>query len=284
MVETYSLESQEFKNIEHNLNVFFSHFYTSKRKIPEPHSFLGDKQIESKARVFEAFKKDPATNMKRFLHEYDMGLIERDGKFFMTAELTPEIQQYIVYVSKFQCANGSNLKPAYTIQGKNAEAVAMCAINSFLNYFRINNKIQVNTKSFRYGGDGGYDFSLGKYRFDVKHRDDGPNHGLILRDRFLDRAEDDVILIFVTNATNIKLGTGFNKKAFEKPFDQIVAHLKEQVLPMAIVGWMTIAEYKKKRKERGGEDGAWVVDDLNPIIGLFLKIMEDQIESENWFV
>ena len=282
MTEIYSLESPEFKAIEDNLNAFFSTFYASKKQIP----LMACSSINSKIVFLNKFNKDRITNMKRFCHEYDMGFIKWGNKYCITAELTPEIQQYVVYVSKFQCSNGSGLKPAYTIQGKNAEAVVMCTINSFLSYFRINNRIRLNTKSFRYGGDGGYDFYLGKYRFDVKHRDDGPNNGLILRDRYLDTAGDDTILIFATNTTNIKLGTKLYDKIYNDPFDKTLLHLKEQVLPMAITGWMTVGEYKDKKEVYNDEDDkiAWVVDNLNPIDNLFVMIVEDQIESEDWFV
>jgi len=264
---------------EAHLERFFYDFYQERGQIPTEHK---------KSDMLEIFKKNLTINMKRFLHEYEMSYLEYFGKgeyrFHIKGELSTEFQQYIIAVAKFLHNRSPSLKPAYTIQGKNAEGIFMLAVNSMLHYFRFRNKLKFNKKSFRYGGDGGYDFAIGKYKFDVKHRDDGPNSGLILRESFLERAEDDVVLVFVTNATNIKLGDGFNKRTLDLGITEVERHLADQVFPLAITGWISIKEFKEKMTQRSGRDRAFVVDQLNPIVDLFMDIVEDQIESEALFV
>jgi len=276
---TNAAEILTMNNSETVLDRFFQEFYADKRQIPED---------ADKAVILASFKKNLRTNMKRFVHEYDMGCLEYNDKFHIKAELSPEFQQYIIAVSQFLCSRSRGLKPAYTIQGKNAEGIVMFAVNNLLNFFRIRTRVKFNNKSFKYGGDGGWDFALGKFRFDVKHRDDGPNSGLILRESYIDRAEEDVILIFTTNAANIKLGSGLNKKTHDLKFDEVAEHLKGQVFPLAIVGWMSMKEFKEKMTERPGprdeRDRSFVVDNLHDITSLFMMIAEDQIDSEALFV
>jgi hypothetical protein len=273
MTHKYSLYKTDYINLEDDVNRFFTNFYADKRQVFES---------VDKARSFLYFEKDLRDNMKMVLHEYNMGYLEHNDVLKITAELPPELQKYVVYLTKFQCERSDSLKPGYTIQGKNAEAITTFALNNFLHFFGIKNKIKMNVKSYRYGGDGGYDLSIGKFRFDVKHRDDGPSHGLILRDRFLEMAKDDVILILVTNTTSIRLGDMFNKEMAKANFSEISEKLADQDLPMAITGWMSVKEYKEKKTPRGGaySDGVWVVDKLNPITDLVLNIVKDQILSE----
>lgn len=274
--EHYTI-AERIDTIENMLDDAQKKFFQGKRRIYEN---------SKRSEVFSKFMEDLRTNMKRFIHEYDMSFIEYEPRFHIKAELEPLFQEYIICISRFLCERGGGLKPARTIQGKNAEAVFMSAVNCFLHYFRVDAELKFNRKSFRYGGDGGSDFCLGKYRFDVKHRDDGPGSGLFLRESYLDRAEEDVILVLTTNATNIKLGSKFNTDSLELEFDQIANYLRDQHFPLALVGWITIKEYKQKKQQKGSYgrgDARYVVDDLHGIESLFVKIMEDQLESERLF-
>ncbi len=277
MSEKYSLASHDFKILEKQLEDFTDEFYSTKRRI---HGDLGMKD------GLELFRKDLKGNMRRFLHEYDMGCITRtrvDNNLYIKGELTTEWLHYILYVCKFLCSRSPGLKPAYTIQGKNAEGMFMFALNNFLHYFRVPTSLDFNKNSFVYGGDGGADFCLGNYRFDIKHRDDGPNHGLILGRSFLERLEDDIILVLCTNATNIKLGTSMTKHSEDLTFAEVTAAMQEQVFPLAITGWVTAKEFKEDAKLRSKSNDRYVMDDLHDISELFMAVVEDQVSSSRLF-
>lgn len=281
MSEAYSLESKQFKELEKKIKIYTEISYIGKRRIsqripPEELTLL--------------FRKDLHKNMRRFLHEYGMSYTKsKKDKLFFQSELNADWLQYILYVCKFLCDRSSGLKPDYTFQGKNAEGVVMGTFNSWLRYWRIPTALTFSNKSFMYGGDGGADFKFGSYKFDVKFRDDGPNTGLILDQAFLDRSEDDVILVFCTNSTTIKLGHSFTKKLQQRQFDDVAEILREQVFPLAIVGWISIGEFKARCTHRSGSptsgrNSRWVVDDLNDISELFMAVVEDQICSSDLFV
>jgi len=308
-MEKYSLESDEFKVLERRLEEFTTKFYHGKRRISPK---------LSKEDAVALFRKDLHKNMRRFLHEYEMSYINKrinktairkllltegksplevqkaldevdnDSSIYLKGELSSEWLQYILYVCRFLCARSDGLKPSYTIQGKNGEGIFMCAMNNWLRYWGIPTRLQFNKKSFVYGGDGGADFFLGSYKFDIKHRDDGPNTGLILKKGFLDNIEDEVVLVYCANATNIKLGQSLTKQTEDLSFNEISGVLREQVFPLSIVGWITAAEFKASCEHRNGSPTSgphsrWVVDNLHNISELFMGVVEDQFSCQDLF-
>ncbi len=281
MSETYSLESKQFKNLEEKLAKDTSWFYLDRRRVSDRVA-LEDLAL--------AFRKNLHRNMRKFLHEYGMSDIKnKKGDMFFYSLLEAEWILYVLYVCQFLCDRSPGLKPNYTFQGKIAECVFMRAINSWLRYWRVPTFLTFGKKSYLYDGDGGADFKLGSYKFDVKFRDDGPNTGLILDQAFLDRTPNDVILVFCTNSATISLGHSFTRPLQNRQFDAVADILREQVFPLAIVGWISAGEFKDKCEHRSGsptsgEHSRWVVDDLNDISELFMAVVEDQICSSDLFV
>ena len=282
MSEVYSLESEKFKKLEKKVDALTAASYVGKRRVS---AAVPSEELTA------MFRKNLHKNMRKFLHEYDMTYTKtKKDTLFFQSELNSDWLQYILYVCSFLCDRG-NLKPDYTFQGKNAEGVFMTTFNSWLRYWRIPTALTFSKKSFMYGGDGGSDFKFGSYKFDVKFRDDGPNTGLIFDQAWLDRAEDDVILVFCTNSVDIKLGHSFTKqftKQLQEKSDGVAETLREQVFPIAIVGWISVGEFKAKCEHRSGSPTSgprsrWVVDNLNDISELFMAVVEDQICSSDLF-
>jgi hypothetical protein len=270
----YSLTSPQFLSLEEKLLEYYNDFYLNKRVKP---NYLSTRQILNK------FNKNDDSSFKTFLNEYDMTYTTRTDKtIIVKGTLDPVFRQYIMYITKFLCQRGSGLKPVYTLQGKNAEGIFMLFVNNILNYLKSPNRLDFSKKSFTSGGDLGSDFKLNDLRFDVKYRDDRPGSGLILRENFLEKpdTEDDIIIVLATNVNKAKLGDlGINDNDFEKS-------VMEQSLPIALTGWITIGEFKKKMQQRGGYSGndtAFVVDELNDMVSLFKLIIERQSISEGLF-
>ena len=221
-----------------------------------------------KKEVLKSLQESPNLWLKRICNEYDMDCGDFGSRTILRCHLSPVQLTYVHAVTKFLCT-GSSLKPFSTFAGKSAEMVFRNSINNLFNLFRIKKRIQINSKNFLYGGDGGGDFFIGNQTFDVKYRNESPRHGLILENRFLDNAEDDVILIQVTNSVNYKIA--------ESVPDQ------EKSLPLALSGWTTIKDFKTKGKPINNGRDSLCLDDLNPIMDLLFLILEDQIDSESLF-
>ena len=55
-----------------------------------------------------------------------------------------------------------------------------------------------------------------------------------------------------------------------------------QVFPIALSGWVTVEDFKKKVEKSGSK--LFRLDGLNEIKPLLIMVLEDQIESEKLFV
>ena len=277
----YSLQSDEFRAIEKAWKDSVSRSYEGKPRIPR------DMSVKD---AISLFRKDLHTNMKRLLHEYGMGYTTKtkykDGRIYINYEISPETQQYVLYVHRYLCERGPGLKPNWHIQGKRAEVAAMGVVNSVFHYFRIDEgHLQLGKTSKAYGGDGGSDLHSGSIRMDAKHRDDGPNHGLILQEKWLSTNHDlDTVLVLCTNISDIGLGHSLTNRTEEGNINQVLGALNEQLYPIAIVGWMTLGEFKEKMELRPGSNNRYVVDDLHDISELIMNLVEDRTSTDNLFV
>lgn len=211
---------------------------------------------------------DIINNIKLFksiCHEYDMH-IEDD---YIKCNLSNLQLKYIQQVVNYLCKD-SNLKPFYTFVGKSAEMVFRNIINRLFYLFRINKKIDLNVNNFIYDGDGGSDFNLASMSFDIKYRNDGPNHGLILDKSFLSRMNENINLIFVTNSSNIKL----NENSFQEG----------KSLPLAIKGWVSGKDFLEKSKQINNGRESRALDIFNPIQDLICQILDSEFEREKYFI
>jgi len=252
-----SLES-DLQDLENQILIEETAFYKTKMlMLPEL----------NKRHAFLLLKAEFDKHINRVFHEYDIDYCLFGDRQILKCQLSPLQLKYVQALTKFIC-NDSNLKPLATLVGKSAEMAFRNSINSLFNLFSIKKKIEVNSKNFVYGGDGGGDFFIGNRIFDVKYRNDSPAHGMILEKPFLERTLDDVILIHVTNSAAIKIGTN----------DSV-----DKTLPLALSGWMSVKEFKKVGKPIANGRDSLAVDNLHPIVDLLMLVLEDQIDSESLF-
>lgn len=277
----YSLNSDEFRQIEQEWKESIENNRKNVPRIPD---------LSDPLKALEEFKKDLYNNMKRFLSAYGMGYITntryKDGRVYIRHGLTPETQKYVLYQVRYSLERSDNLKPAYFIQGKRSEAALMMCLNDFLYFFgQDSSPIILNSNSRFYGGDGGYDLVFGMIKLDPKNRDDNPNSGMALSRRSVESWDDDVILVQTTNVSNIKLGEYFTNKLKDVTMDKVIEVINENLYPIAITGWITVGEFKERMKRLCylGNDERMVVDDLNDISELFIKVVEESIASSNLF-
>ena len=211
--------------------------------------------------------KEDQANLNRICYEYEMNLASVGDKKILKCNLSSLQTKYVRAVAE-SLSHGTNLNFFSTVVGKSAEMAFSNCINSFFNLFRINKRLRLNTRNFVYGGDGGADFFFSNMAFDIKYRDDSPGHGMILEQSFLDRTNDDLLLIHVTNSSNIKLG-------HRDP--------DNKVLPLAISGWVSVKDFKAKANVINNNRGSLVLDKLNPITDLIFLAIEEQLKSEQLF-
>lgn len=226
------------------------------------------RQDLSKRDAFLILKAERDKHMKRVFHEYDMDYCYFGNNKILKCHLSPLQLKYVQAVTNFLCKD-SSLKPLSTFAGKSAEMAFRNSINNLFHLFGIKKKIQLNSKNFVYGGDGGADFFIGSLSFDVKYRNDSPAHGMILERAFLDRTLDDVVLIHVTNSDSIKIGQN---------------ETTDKSLPLALSGWMSVKDFKQNGQQINNNRDSLAVDKLHPIVDLLLLVLEDHINSESLFV
>lgn len=218
-----------------------------------------------KQEAFDLFVSDKK-NWYNFIHEYEMDFIPYGNKEILKLSLSSEDNKYVETLTKYLCKN-TNLKFGPTKIGKSAEVAFKNCVNSLFYLFRINKKLVINDTKYLYGGDGGGDFFLGSRVFDIKYRNDSPAHGMILEDDFLDRTQDSVVLIHVTNSQATKISD---------------VDL-EQNLPLAISGWTTVADFKKNAAKINNGRRSKALDNMNPIDSLLLDILKEFIQYEAVF-
>lgn len=245
----------------------------SKYLIFEKNYCSGKAQIPTKSttKIIGELKKE--TNQKKYksiLHEYGLHSFHYGSRDVVKLNLEAEHLVIIGEVVDFLCKKSSTLDPKYTFAGKGGEVAVASTINRLFTAFSLKKRVDISTSSFLYGGDGGGDFFLGGRVFDVKYRDDGPSHGMSLESDFLDRSEDDTILIHTTNITGFKIN-GLNQYK-----------TSGQVFPIALSGWITVEDFKK-RAEKSGQK-SFRLDGLNEIKPLLMSVLEDQIAFEKLFV
>jgi len=248
--------------LEDNISSFEYKYYETRPKIPSN---------MNKSEAYLLFRHNLEDNLKTFCNEYNLGYFTNNNNLNIRGELSPVHRKYILNVSRHLVKNSGNLKYFYTHQGKNAEAVFRLCVNHLFNFFRLKKRLEVSREVFAYGGDGGADFRLGSSLIDIKYRDDGPGAGLILDSAYLDKAHPDTTLVLVTNATSTKLG------------NLAISDVNTSSLPVALAGWISLKDFQAKKTLRGGSENRYVVDQLNDIVELLVKLVEDQIVGESLF-
>lgn len=216
------------------------------------------------------FKSNFEENFKRVCSDRQIEYCSFGNKKILRINLSPTDLKFIYTVTESLCKCSKSLNPMYTFAGKNGEMAVKKTANNLFHLFGINKYMQINTKSYLYGGDGGGDFFWDRYIFDVKYRDEGPAHGMILESDFVDRMNDDVILIHVTNADN----TAASKS---KITSLTLEEINTQNLPLALSGWISGKDFKAHSKKFANGRNSFVLDTLNPIVDLFFLLIEEQI-------
>ena len=245
----------------------------SKYLIFEKDYCLRKAQIPTKSatKIIGELKKETAqTKYKSILHEYGLHSFHYGNRDVVKINLEAEHLVIVGDIVDFLCKKSSTLKPTYTFSGKAGEIAFASTINRLFAAFSLNKRVDVSGSSFIYGGDGGGDFFLGERVFDIKYRDDGPSHGMSLDADFLDRSEDETILVHTTNITGFKING----------LDQYKA--SGQVFPVALSGWVTVEDFKKKAEKSSSK--SFRLDGLNEIKSLLMSALEDQIMFEKLFV
>lgn len=253
-----SLE-QELQDLEQQILQEEENYYKTKIVI---------RQDLKKKDALLILKAELDRHIKRVFHEYDMDYCYFGNNKILKCHLTPLQLRYVQAVSNFICKD-SSLKPLQTFVGKSAEMAFRNSVNNLFHLFGIKKKLQLNSKNFVYGGDGGADFFIGSMSFDVKYRNDSPAHGMILERPFLDRTLDDVILIHVTNSASIKIGQN---------------ETTDKSLPLALSGWLSVKDFKHRGQQINNNRDSLAVDKLNSIVDLLLLVLEDHIDSESLFL
>ncbi len=278
MSHVFSLESEEFLNIKNELEDYLHRFYQNKRRIPSG----------ANKRDILRLLKESDDNLFRVLHEYDLGFALKDGKLRVNVAQPVQMQKYIYYISKYIIQN-AKLKPGYTLQGKLAESASFLMFKNILHYFRIEIPMDFNEKSFSHGGDGGYDYTLGKRRFDAKHRDESFGKGLAINDagEFINAAlkagYGDVVLVHTANISSTRAGNRINNEIMNAPLEEALARLSSEINPISVVGWTTIEEFFQKMEngELTNLKYSVCMDHPNDIRELIYQVIEDQIECES---
>lgn len=211
------------------------------------------------------FKANFEENFKRVCADRNIKYFSFGSKKLLSVDLSPLDLKFIYTVTKSLIAGSTSLSPIYTFAGKNGEMAFRKIANNLFHLFGIHKYMEINTKNYLYGGDGGGDFFWDKYIFDAKYRDESPAHGMILESDFVDRLNDDVFLIHTTNAANRKIGS------------PTLEQIETQNIPLALSGWVTGRDFKAHAKHFNNGRGSWVLDTLNPIADLFFLLIEEQI-------
>ena len=274
----YSLESPEFVDIKNDLNQYLDGFYLHKRQMP-PGAHRKD--------ILQLLKNND-DDLFRVIHEYDMGFALKNGKLRINIAQPTQMQKYIYYISKYILQN-AKLKPGYTLQGKLAESASFLMFKNILHYFRIEIPMDFNENSFSHGGDGGYDFTIGKRRFDAKHRDESFGKGLAINNagEFINAAimagYGDVVLVHTTNISSVKTGNAINQEIMNAPLNEALARLSSEINPISIVGWTTINDFhtEMENKQLTMLKFSVCMDEPRDIRDLIFKVVEDQIECES---
>jgi len=211
------------------------------------------------------FKANFEENFKRVCSDRNIKYYTFGNKKLLSTDLSPVDLKFIYLVTKSLTAGSTSLNPMYTFAGKNGEMAFRKIANNLFHLFGINKYMEINTRNYLYGGDGGGDFFWDKYVFDAKYRDESPAHGMILESDFVERMNDDVFLIHTTNAANRKIGA------------LTLEQIDTQNLPVALSGWITGKDFKAHAKHFNNGRGSYVLDTLNPIADLFFLLIEEQI-------
>jgi len=274
----FSLSSPRFAYIKQRLDDYFERFYDGRRQMPP--------DIPKKEMLNRILSNDE--NLARVLHEYGMRWCYARGKDRFCIEIVPpaEIQQYVYYISKYLLQSSPTLKHSYTLQGKFAEAADFLIFKHILHYFRINIPMLFNEIPRRYGGDGGYDFHMGKFRLDPKHHDESVGHGLFVNIKLVDksRLDDDVIIVHNTNSASFRQGPKLNSEIMSMPIDDALKSL-ELLNPISMVGWTTFKRFKSELAHGrvAEKKHSYCMDDVVNIKELIRMIVEDQIDEESIF-
>jgi len=245
----------------------------SKYLIFEKDYCFGKAQIPTKsaAKIIGELKKETSQKKyKSILHEYGLHSFHYGNRDVVKLNLEAEHLVIVGEIVDFLCKKSSRLSPKYTFAGKAGEVAFASTINRLFAAFSLLKRVDVSSSSFLYGGDGGGDFFLGERVFDVKYRDDSPSHGMTLESDFLDRSEDDTILVHTTNIIGFKIDG----------LDQYKA--SGQVFPIALSGWVTVEDFKKKAEKSSSK--SFRLDGLNEMKSLLMTVLEDQIAFEKIFV
>lgn len=242
-------------------------------------NFYKDKHTTStkytdRSKCLQRFKNNPLM-FQIFLDEYNM-VINTKGynDLSISINLPPSFRQKALLnaIHAYE-SNPDNLKLNWLKTGKLGEMGFCMAINHWCHFWGFKTRLALSNDNLVYNGDGGFDFKIGLIKIDVKFRDDRPASGLMLNNGFIysDRMDDNTIFVLTTNTVNIKHG----HTIVEQPIAEIT-----DSLPIAIVGQISAKQYKKDKEAFNNK---WVVDRLNPIEDLFIKIAENLIEIEGLF-
>ncbi len=133
--------------------------------------------------------------------KYDIKL--EKTKFNQTVyrtEIDPALRQEILDSATKMWNNGKSgyRKLSTVVAGLYGEQCVINVINSIYDYFKINRKLTLNTKNYRFTGDGATDFVIEGLACDAKYRNSTKNDGMATKVKDL-RAD---VLLLTTGATD----------------------------------------------------------------------------------
>jgi hypothetical protein len=234
---------------------------------------------EQRKVILERAKADPDKALRTILANYGFRANTRFRKtMVLEIDLPPQLQKLSIVNGDFKFLTGNFRDANWVKTGCLGEMAFTFLMNCALHFFNIEYRLpMMSSQNLLYGGDGGDDFRVGQSSLDIKYRDDNPAKGMALQNKFLKSSlrDPECLLIQMSNITNDqKLG----HSVVNTPITQI-----KYDLPMAMAGWVTVAEYDERKESFGNGFSDWIVDDLNGPSELIIRLVEEINDNESLF-
>lgn len=234
--------------------------------------------LKDRSIILERAKKNPDDALRVILNNYGF----RTNTRFRTnmvpeIDLPPQLQKLAIINGDYKFQTGNFRDANWVKTGCLGEMAFVFFMNCAFHFFNFDVDLpMINTQSLLYGGDGGNDFRVGNSDLDIKYRDDNPSKGMALQNRFLKSSlrDPDGILLQISNITNDKK---LGHSVVNTPIDKICKDL-----PLALVGYVSIDEYNRRKQPFEGYSD-WIVDDLNGVSSLIIRLLDEVNQNEGMF-
>lgn len=233
---------------------------------------------EDRCTILQRAQKNPDNSVQVILNNYGFNVNHRFRRTMVPEiSLPPAWQQLAILNGEYRYQHGNFRDPNWVKTGCLGEMGFIYLMNCVFHFFQLETQLPwTDTQTLLYSGDGGNDFRVGNSLLDIKYRDDNPAKGMALQDKFLRSSlrEAECLLVQTSNTTSDrKLG----HSVVNTPLSDIVKDL-----PLAMVGWVSVREYDRRKEPFEGFSD-WIVDDLEPFSKLVIRLVGEVNEQEGLF-